>query len=118
VTALVQDIKTVLSTLAPAGGVWYQVNTAQPAVYPYIVFARVPSTANASLGGPSAMQNTRVQIDIVSRLASETVALEGQLEAAMAAWSVQNVPVSSVDLYEDQVRAYRISKDYSVWASN
>jgi hypothetical protein len=108
-TTLVQDIQTVLSTLAPAGGVWYGVNTAEPPVW---------SVPNVSLAGPSDLQNTHIQIDIMSRQVSELVALESALEAAMAAWSVQNVPLGTQDLYEEPVRAWRVSKEYSIWASN
>ena len=117
-TTLVEDIQTLLSTLTPAGGVWYGVNTAEPPVFPYIVWIRVASVPNVSLGGPSDLQNTHIQIDILSRQVSELVALESALEGAMAAWGVQNVPVGTQDLYEEPVRAWRVSKEYSIWASN
>lgn len=117
-TTLVEDVQARLATLAPAGGVWYGLNTTEPAVYPYIVWTRVSSVANVSLGGPSNLQNTRVQIDIIARRISEAMALEAALEASMAAWSVTNVPLSSLDLFEDEIRAYRVIKDYSLWATN
>lgn len=117
-TSLIQDLQAHLATLNPAGKVWYGVNTTEPPVYPYIVWTRVASTPNVTLAGPSDLQNTRIQIDILARHISEAVGLESALEAAMAAWSVQNVPLSSLDLFEDEIRAYRIVKDYSVWATN
>ena len=107
-----------MSTIAPAGGVWYAVNITQPPVYPFIVWSRVVSTANAALQGPSDLQNTRVQVDIYSRRISEAVALESAVEAAFAGWAVQNVPVLSADGFEEEVRAYRITKDYSVWSTH
>jgi hypothetical protein len=78
----------------------------------------VVSNANAVLQGPTDLQNTRVQVDIYSRSLQQAAQLETALEAAMAAWSVQNVPISSVDVYEEEVRAYRITKDYSIWSTN
>lgn len=117
-STLVEDAMALLSTLTPAGGVWYAVNTMEAPVFPYIVFQRVASTPNVALSGQSAMQNTRFQIDIYSRRQSEAVAIETALETAMTAWSVQNVPLQSQDLNEPDVRAFRISKDYSVWATN
>lgn len=116
-TTLIEDLDALLNPLA-AGGASYGVNTASPLVYPYIVFQRVTSAPNVSLGGPSLMQNTRVQIDIYALRQSEAVAIETALEAAMAAWSVQNVPLLSQDLQEPDVKAFRISKDWSVWATN
>jgi hypothetical protein len=116
--SFIEQLQVVLATLAPAGGVFYGVNTAQPPVYPFIVWQRVVSNANAVLQGPTDLQNTRVQVDIYSRSLQQAAQLETALEAAMAAWSVQNVPISSVDVYEEEVRAYRITKDYSIWSTN
>lgn len=117
-TVLIEDLQVLLTTLAPTGGVWYQVNTAEPAVYPYIVFQRVSGTPNVSLDGPSDMQNTRIQIDIFARQIAHAAALETSLEALMAASSISNVPLGSQDLYEDAVKAYRVAKDFSVWSTN
>lgn len=117
-TTLVEDINTLLATLAPAGGVSYAINEAQQPVYPYIVWTRIASTPNVSLTGVSAMQNTHIQIDILSRTIATGVALETALESLFAAASIMNVPISSLDHYEDSVRAFRIIKDYSVWATN
>ena len=116
-TTLLEDLQALLSPLA-SGSSWYGVNTTEPPAYPFIVFNRVSSTPNVSLQGPSDLQNTRVQIDIFSRSPAEAVSIESALEAAMAAWSVTNVPLSSQDMYEDAVKAWRVSKDYSVWARN
>ena len=32
--------------------------------------------------------------------------------------SFTNVPLSSQDIYEPDVKAFRVSKDYSVWSTN
>lgn len=117
-TTLVEDVVARLQTLAPAGGVWYAINTQEPPVYPYIVVTRVVSTPNVSLQGPSDLQNTRVQIDILALQASQAIALETALEASMTSWSVINVPLSSQDSFEEPVRAFRVIKDYSIWATN
>ena len=116
-TTLIEDLQALLNPLA-SGGSWYGVNTAQPATFPYIVFSRVVSVPNVSLRGPSDLQNTRVQIDIFSRGIAEAVSIEAALEAAMNAWAVINLPLSGFDLFEDEIRAYRVSKDYSIWAVN
>ncbi len=116
-TTLIEDLRAVLNPLA-AGGAWYGVNSTEPPVYPFIVFMRISSTPNVNLQGTSNLQNTRVQIDIYSRQISEAASIETALEAAMAAWGTKNVPVSSADIYEDVVRAFRVTKDYSCWSTN
>ena len=113
---LIEDLSALLGPLNPAGGVWYGANTAQPPVYPYIVFQRVVSTANVSMNGPSDVQNTRVQIDIYALRISEAAALDSALDAAFAGAALVNVPISSQDFYEDMVKAFRISRDFSVWS--
>lgn len=117
-SVLLQDIQALLITLAPAGGVFYGLNTTEPPAYPYIVWQRIASTANVALGGSSAMQNTRIQVDIMSRTIAEVASIETALEAAFAASSIVNVPISSQDIYEDLVRAFHVMKEYSIWATN
>lgn len=116
-TTLIEDLQALLNPLS-TGGSHYAVNETEPPVYPFIVFQRIVSTANVNLSGVSDMQNTRVQIDIYARKISEATAIETALEAAFAASSITNVPISSQDLYEDVVKAFRISKDFSVWSKN
>ena len=116
-TTIVQDIQAILDPLV-TGGSWYGANTREPPVYPFIVWSRIVSVPNVSLTGPSDQQNTRIQIDIFSLTVQECLSLEVAVEAAFAATSIVNVPISSGDSYEDAVRAYRCTKDYSVWSTN
>lgn len=120
-TTLVQDINAALLTLAPAGGVWNAINTAEPgdaATVPYIVFLRVVSTTNNTLSGPSALQNTRVQVDVFDRTYSSAAALAQSVQTALLAAFPACVQISSFDVYEDAVKAYRISADFSIWSTN
>lgn len=123
-STLIEDLQALLAPLA-AGGAWYGINTTEPlaldtngAVKPFIVWQRVVSTANVTLLGPTDLQNTRVQIDIYAPRIADAAAIEVALEAAMAASSIQNVPLTSQDLYEEPVRLFRVMKDFSVWAKN
>ena len=111
-----QALQAVLAPLV--AGKSFPNLASQDATPPYIVYQRVVSVTHNNLLGPSDLQNTRVQIDIYSRRISEAAQLETALEASLASWSVQNVPISSVDVYEEEVRAYRITKDYSIWSTN
>lgn len=117
-TTLTEDLEALLTTLAPAGGVWCDINTLGSPTYPFIVFQRIASSPNVSLLGPSDLQNTRFQIDIYTRTKQEQLQLETALENLMAAWAVQNVPLLAQDFYESEVQSFRCSRDYSVWAKN
>lgn len=116
-TVLIEDLQALLEPLA-AGGAWYGVCTASPPVYPFIVWQRIASSPTVALSGAADLQNTRVQIDLYGRQLSDLAALEAAVEAAFAASAIVNVPLSSQDLYEPDVRAFRTLKEYSVWARN
>ena len=115
---LIEDVQALLMTAAPTGGVWFGVNSTEPPVYPYIVWTPVVSTDNVSLGGPSDLQNTRIQIDVIALKVSEAVALTGAVDAAFKASSIGNVPISSLTTFEEAILAHRFVRDYSVWATN
>lgn len=116
-TTLIEDLQALLDPLAD-GGASYGARTDGTQPSEYIVWQRVASSPNVTLGGPSDLQNTRVQIDIYARTVARTVAIEAALEAAMAASGITNVPLTSQDIYEPDTRLYRVIKDYSVWARN
>lgn len=116
-TTLLEDIQAVLNPLV-TGGSSYLRNEAQPPVYPYIVFAFVVSTANVALRGRSDLQNTRVQVDIYSRTVAELDALGNALLAAMDASALDSIPLSQLDLDEPDIRAFRRTQDFSIWARN
>lgn len=117
-TTLIEDVQAVLAPLA-SGGSWYAVNTAEPPTYPYITFMRIVSVSNYTFAGPTDLQNTRVQVDVVSRSISEAQAIETAVEAAMAAASAfASVQISQQDIYEPDVKAYRCSADFSVWSTH
>ena len=116
-TTVVQDIQAILDPLV-AGGSWYGANTREPPAFPFIVWSRIVSTPNVTLAGQSDQQNTRIQIDIFSLSVQESLAIELSVEAAFSATSTVNVPISSGDSYEDAIRAYRCTKEYSVWSTN
>jgi hypothetical protein len=118
-STLIEDVTALLKTLpGVAGGVWYALNENQSPIYPYITWQRIVSPTNMNLSGPSDLQNTRIQIDIFARKALEADAISKALDAALDTWAVTNVPLSTQDFPEPEVRAFRISRDVSVWAKN
>lgn len=116
---LLEQIHTTLNPLA-AGKAWYSVNEAQASStedpYPFIVVQRVGSEPNVGMNGPSELQNTRIQIDIHALSILQADALKRSVEATMRVWTLQNVPLSSVDLFDEAARVHRIVLDYSIWS--
>lgn len=117
-STLIEDVGAVLATAAPAGGIWYGVNTLEQAQYPYVVYTRIVSSTNNTLAGPTDLQNTRIQVDVFGLTIAETSVLEAAVEAAMAAAPFASIQLSQQDSYESAVKAFRCSADFSVWATN
>lgn len=112
--SLRQRLYAALDPLA-VGGAWFQINTAEPPTYPFIVFTRVVSPQNVNLNGASDLQNTRVQVDLFVRDDSLLETLEDAIDAAIATAFPQSLPISTQDLYEDAAKAYRSLREYSIW---
>lgn len=121
---LIATVQAILNPLA-SGGSWYGMNMTEPLaldatgqVKPYTTFLRVIGADNVSMGGPSAMQQTRVQVDYFAPHISDAVALCKAGDAAlMAGFALPYacIPLTSQDLFEEPVRLWRISRDYSIW---
>ena len=121
---LIETLQGVLNPLA-TGGAWYAVNTTEPlaldtfgAVKPFIVFLRVINSDNVSLSGPSSMQSSRVQVDYFAPRISDANALQKAGDAALFAAfpaPLACIPQTSQDFFEEPVRLFRVSRDYSIW---
>lgn len=116
-TTLIQDVQALLQPLA-VGGAWFGFNTQQPPVYPYITWLQIVTGANVSLRGASALQNTRVQVDAYALNVAQAEALAKTIASAFAASALQQVPLISFSAIDPDTRAYRICKEFSIWATN
>lgn len=117
---LVEQIQSVLNPVV-AGGSFYAVNTLEMnenTVFPYATFLFVSSSTNNTFSGATDLQNTRVQVDVYSDTVQGLLVASAASAAAMSAAPFSNVQLTSQDGYEDQVRAYRRSLDFSVWSTN
>jgi hypothetical protein len=82
---------------------------------PYIVYQRVSANSENVLSGATGLINTRLQIDVYAQTYLAALALAAQVDALMGAWAVQNVSNPSQDVFEPDVRLYRVILDYSIW---
>ena len=84
-------------------------------VRPYIVFQRITANDENVLAGSSTLFNTRMQIDCYADTYAGVINLAAQIDALMNTWVNQNVSLGAQDLYESDVKLYRIQVDYSIW---
>ncbi len=112
---LAERLVTLLSGVA--GGRVYPLVAPQPATTPYVIYQRVASSVENVLAGNGSppINNTRLQIDIYAKTYAESQSVADSVESAMLGWSERNVQLSSLDLYEDDVKLFRVLMDFSVW---
>lgn len=84
-------------------------------VRPYIVYQRITSNDENVMSGVSGLYNTRMQIDAYADTYMGAISLASQIDVLMVGWSTQNVSLGQQDLYESDVKLFRIEVDYSIW---
>ena len=110
-----EQILALLSGGTAAGTRVYPLTAPDQVVKPYITYQRISSNSENVLSGNSGLTNTRMQIDVYATTYAEATSIAVQVDALMSAWSVQNVSIQLQDFFEDQVKLFRISHDYSLW---
>ena len=110
-----EQIVTLLSGGTAAGARVYPLTAPDGVAKPYITYQRISSNSENVLSGDSGLTNTRMQIDVYATTYAQATSIGAQVDALMSAWSVQNVSVLLQDFFEDQVKLFRISHDYSLW---
>lgn len=83
---------------------------------PYAVYAVVSQVPQSVLKGTPGLFQTRLQLDIFGVTYASVQTLKDAARAAAATtFGDAAVEVSSLDLYEDEVKLHRVSMDWSVW---
>ena len=110
-----EQLETLLSSACGVGV--FPIVAPQNEPYPYITYQRVISTNENVMDGNGnpPINQCRMQIDVWSKSYSQSQSLTDKVTSAMLGWSIQNIQLSSRDMYEAEVKIYRMSMDYSIW---
>lgn len=89
----------------------------QNVAYPYITYRRLVSAIANTLSGNGAppINNTHFEISSWAYTYADAVNVAALVTAAMQGWTLQNVLLREQDMYESDVKAFRVIQDYSVW---
>lgn len=114
-TTIQEQLAALLQPLA-AGGAAPQVQIQNPTM-PYIVYRRLASPAHNTLAGNGSpvIFQTLFEISSWGYTYADAVNTAAAVAAAMQAWNVQNVLVRDTDLYESDVKQFRVVQEFSVW---
>jgi hypothetical protein len=122
-TTIQEQLSTLLQPLAAGGAapsVQIENNT-----YPYIVYRRLVSPAHNTLSGNGnpVIYQTLFEISSWGYSYSDAVNTAAAVTAAMQGWTISGVPVQNIlqhetDLYEPDVKLFRVVQEFSVWHYN
>lgn len=109
------DLTTLLRTCG-AGNAVYPILAVRNTAIPYIVFQRVATVPEHTLGknGAPSIERTRMQIDAYAQNYDAAQALAQAIIDAMLAWSIVNTLQSFQDLYEPDSGLHRVMLDFSI----
>lgn len=108
--------QTIFSTLnGLVGGRCYPMVAPDSPTCPYIVYQNIANKPEVCLDGNIPISNTRMQIDAYEKTYSGVKTLKASIDAAMLAAAFKNVPLMQQDIYEAEVKLYRVQQDYSIW---
>ena len=103
----------VLETVLPAAV--YPLLAQQSQAGDYLTYHNAANKPLWTLENGPAINNTIMQVDCWSDSYAGAKALAASVALALEGWSVQNVPGTSRDLYEEAIKKFRVSLDYSIW---
>lgn len=108
---------TIQSTLAAlVSGRCYPLIAPDNTAKPYITFQVISNVPLMELDEINGTENRRLQVDIFDKTYGGAKTLEDSIKSTLAAAAFVKIPMSSMDLFEDETQLYRISMDYSVWS--
>ena len=108
-----QDIYTALSGIA--GGRVYPLVIPENSTMPAISYLRIASTPENTLDGGATIDQIRIQVDTYAKTYAEAKTVSASVRSAMESASFKGTLQTDQDLYEPEVKLYRVIQDYYVW---
>lgn len=114
-TTIQETLQALLQPIAPGGS--SPETAVQNDTFPYIVYTRMASPVNNVLAGNGSppISNTKFELSIWAQTYAQAVTTAAAVAAAMQGWTIQNVLTTEHDLYESDVKLFRVIQEYSVW---
>lgn len=108
-----QDIFNALDGLV--GGRVYPLVMPEKGTKPAIVYTRIGSNPENTLDGGATIDQIRIQVDTYANTYAETKTISASVRSIMESASFKGTLQSDQDLFEPDIKLYRVSQDYYVW---
>ena len=105
------SVYTLLSSIAPT----FPMIANDGQSTPYITYQNILNKPVVAMAGNIPVNNTRIQIDCYAATYAAVRALAESIQSAMQSAPFVNVPQQTRDIYESEVKFYRVMMDYSIW---
>ncbi len=83
--------------------------------FPAIVYSRISSLPFNTIVSASTLDQIRVQVDIYANTYSAAKTLAASVRTAMEAAAFKATLQTDQDLFEPDVKVYRVTQDFYVW---
>ena len=106
-------IYAALSSLA--SGKVYPLVAPEKVSAPYIVYSRISSTPENTLDGGATIDLVRIQVDTYANTYSAVKSLAESVRSTLEGSAAKATLQTDQDLFEPDLKVYRISQDYYCW---
>lgn len=106
-------LETVQSTISGVVGRCYPLVSPEKPIAPYAIYSQITNAPEVTMQSSVPIENTRLQIDVFAKTYAEVQSLADQVRSVMLAINI--TPISAGDLYEAEVKLFRVTQDFSVW---
>lgn len=106
-------LENIQATLTAIVGRSYPLVSPEKPTAPYAIYSQITNAPEVTMESAVPIENTRLQIDVFAKTYAEVQTLADQVRSAMLGLNI--TPISAGDLYEAEVKLFRVTQDFSVW---
>lgn len=108
--SLLTDVQACISTIVSK---CYPLTAPDLPVPPFAIYNLVSKVPSTTVSSGISIDNSSIQIDIFAKTYAEAHSLADQVRVAIM--NIGGIPTSYSDMYESEVKIYRVSQDFSFW---
>lgn len=106
-------LTSIQSAVNTAVGRCYPLTAPDKPTCPYAIYFQVSNTPNVVIDNTIAIENARIQVDVYAKTYAQCQSLADGVRSAMI--GIDGIPLTAADLYEPEVKLYRVTQDFSFW---
>jgi hypothetical protein len=93
----------------------YPLKAPQNTFFPFIVYQRISTNPDYTLGGFANLSNVSIQFDCYATDHAGIRTLSSALHTAMQSATFKNILENDMDFIDPDLDGYRVTQDYSIW---